>query len=107
MSFPNWTVLPTGAGFSWRVWEGEAEERGHATTKEQAMNEIQESCRRVGNLKSEPKVFGNEPYWNTDKLRAAIDSILDARAAVDQETWDKSLDRSVDLIREVIEEEMA
>jgi len=107
MSFPNWTIVPSDGGFSWRVWEGEAEERGHATTKETAMDEIQESCRRVGQLDTVPSIFVNEPYWNTDKLRTAIACIADAQHAIDQEAWDKSLKRATDLISEVIEEEHA
>lgn len=106
MSFPNWTILPTDGGFSWRVWEGEAEERGHANSKETAMLEIQESCRRVGQLDATPQVINNA-YWNTDKLRAAQVCILDALHSVDEPTHDKSLKRANDLIREVIEEEAA
>jgi len=106
VSFPNWTILPSEGGFSWRVWEGDAEERGHATTKETAMDEIQESCRRVGKLEETPQVFNNA-YWNTDKLRTAIGCIADAQHAIDQEAWDKSLRRATDLISEVIKEEHA
>lgn len=106
MSFPNWQLNPSDGGFSWRVWEGEAEERGHATTRESAMAEIQESCRRVGRLEETPQIFNNA-YWNTDKLRLSQSCILDALHALDQETWEKSLKRANDLIREVIEEEAA
>ena len=106
MNFPNWTILPSEGGFSWRVWQGDAEERGHATTKETAMDEIQESCRRVGKLEETPQVFNNA-YWNTDKLRLAQSCILDALHSVDEETHEKSLKRANDLIREVIEEEHA
>lgn len=106
MTFPNWTVLPTDAGFSWRVWEGDAEERGHATTKEAAMREVQESCRRVGHLDSVPEFF-TYPYWNTDKLREAVNRIDDALHASDDRALEKCLDHAKTLINQVIEEENA
>ena len=106
MTFPNWTVLPTDAGYSWRVWNGDAEERGHTTTRETAMREIQESCRRVGQLEVVPEIPAY-PYWNTDKLREAIGLIDDALHASDERALEKCLDAAKTLINQVVEEENA
>lgn len=95
----NWIRTPSGFGYSWRVWDGDAEERGHCTTKEQAMVEIQDACRRVG---------GPVPFESPDpidkRLREARTLLEDSFQATDNETAELCVRQALDHVNYAIKE---
>lgn len=105
MSWPNWTVMPNleGHGHSWRVWTEAGSESGWTATKERAMTEISEACRRL--YAEDPP---EEPlYWNTDKLKAAVEAIRDAQVVPEAHEADQLLTRAIHLVEDVIRDEPA
>jgi hypothetical protein len=103
MSWPNWTILPTeeGYGLSWKVWTEAGSESGWTATKERAMSEVDEACRRLH--VAEPP---DQPlYWNTDKLKAAVEAMKDAQCVPESHETDQLLTRAIHLVEDVIREE--
>ena len=105
MSWPNWTVLPTteGYGHSWKVWTKSGSESGWTATYQRAMSEVREACDRLH--AADPP--GDPLYWNTDKLKAAVETMKDAQVTPEGHEVDQLLTRAIHLVEDVIRDEPA
>jgi hypothetical protein len=95
---PNWTRLPSGNGYSWRVWEGDAQESGWCSTSAQAMEEIRKASKRVGAIEVQPVLTAAE------RLEKARELLRDARAAIDDRTCISCINQALEHLDKALDD---